>query len=140
MGQVFEIPETTIAAVQRAYRNGALTVRDLVQAYLDRIQDLDRSGPELNSVIALSPGVLEEAERLDRHFAERGELVGPLHGVPVLVKDQIEVGGMPTSYGSEIAAGHVPDEDSTVVSQLRKAGAVILGDRKSTRLNSSHWE
>ena len=127
VGQTFDLAEATIGAVQEAYRANALTVREVVQAYLDRIHAIDRSGPELNSVVALSPGALDDADRLDRHFAESGDLLGLLHGVPVLVKDQIEVGGMSTSYGSEIAAGYVPAEDSTVVAELRKAGAVIIG-------------
>lgn len=127
MARTFEIPETTIRQVQAAYRAGTVSVRDVVQAYLDRIESIDKSGPELNSVVALSPRALEDADRLDRDFAESGEFAGLLHGVPVLVKDQIEVGGMPTSYGSEIAAGHIPAKDSTVVAALRRAGAVILG-------------
>lgn len=127
MAQGFEVSETTIAGVQEAYRKHTVTVREVVQAYLDRIHALDRSGPQLNSIVEISPSAIDDAEQLDRSFADTGELVGPLHGVPVLIKDQIEVGGLPTSYGSEVAAHHVPASDSAVVAGLRKAGAVIMG-------------
>jgi amidase len=127
MSQAFDVREATISQVQDAYRAGTVTVREIVQTYLDRIESIDRNGAELNSVVAISPRALEDADALDRAFAESGELSGPLHGVPVLVKDQVEVGGMPTSYGSEIAAEFVPERDSTAVAELRRAGAVILG-------------
>lgn len=122
-----KIEELTISEVQDSYLAGTRTVREVVDAYLARIEAIDRNGPSLNSVVALSPRAQDDADALDRSFRESGELVGPLHGVPVLVKDQVEVGGMPTSYGSEIAAEYVPDRDSTAVAKLRAAGAVILG-------------
>lgn len=98
-----------------------------MQAYLDRIEALDRNGPKLNSVVEISPRALTDADELDAQFQKSGKLSGPLHGVTVLVKDQIEVGGMPTSYGSEVAATFVPENDSTAVAKLRAAGAVVLG-------------
>lgn len=91
------------AMVQDAYRAGTVTVADVVQAYLDRIESIDRSGVELNSIVTLSPHASEDAAKLDASFAETGQFFGPLHGVPVVVKDQIEVGGMPmtsTAHGS----------------------------------------
>ena len=127
MSETFDVREATIKQVQDAYRARTLTVREVVQAYLDRIESIDRSGAELNSVVSLSPRALDDADALDRVFTESGEFTGSLHGVPVLVKDQIEVGGMPTSYGSEIAATFVPAKDSTAVAELRRAGAVVLG-------------
>ncbi|MGJ8720883.1 MAG: amidase [Salinibacterium amurskyense] len=127
MSETFDVREITISEVQDAYRAGTVTVADVVQAYLGRIESIDRNGAALNSIVALSPVAAAEAAALDAHFAESGELFGPLHGVPVLVKDQVEVGGMPTSYGSEIAAEFVPEKDSAVVARLRAAGAVIMG-------------
>lgn len=127
MPDSIDVAELTIDEVQQNYRRGTYRVRDVVQAYLHRIEQIDCSGPELNSVVALSEHALDEADELDRRFDETGELVGPLHGVPVLVKDQIEVGGTPTSFGSEIAADYVPTRDADVVRRLRDAGAVILG-------------
>lgn len=127
MAQTFDVREMTIRDLQDAYRDRTVSAREVVTAYLDRIESIDRNGPELNSVVAISPRALEDAERLDRDFADTGTLSGPLHGVPVLIKDQIEVGGMPTSYGSAIAADYVPEADSKVVADLRAAGAIILG-------------
>lgn len=127
MTATFDISEATINSLHDAYRAGSTTVRDVVQTYLDRIDAKDRGPEGLNSVVGLSPTALDEAERLDRKYAADGQFSGPLHGVPVLVKDQIEVGGMPTSYGSEIAAGHVPERDSSAVAALRSAGAVVMG-------------
>ncbi|MBO1900834.1 amidase [Leucobacter weissii] len=127
MSETFAFEEITIDEILSRYASGALTVREVVQAYLDRIDAVDRSGPSLNSIVALSPRALDDADALDRAFAGSGRLSGPLHGVPVLVKDQVEVGGMPTSYGSEIAAESMPERDSTVVRRLRDSGAVILG-------------
>ena len=127
MAESIDVREITIAEVHELYLSRKATAREIVQIYLDRIESVDRSGPSLNSVVALSPTALEEADAHDRKFAQTGELSGPLHGVPVLVKDQIEVGGMSTSYGSEIAAGYIPERDSTAVRLLREAGAIILG-------------
>ena len=127
MSETLDVKEITISEVQNAYRAGTVTVAAVVQAYLDRVESIDRNGAKLNSIVALSPRALDDAATLDAFFAESGQLFGPLHGVPVLVKDQVEVGGMPTSYGSEIAAAFVPEKDSTVVARLRAAGAVIMG-------------
>lgn len=127
MAHNFNVEEITISELHKAYVSKATTAREVVQTYLDRIEALDRSGPSLNSVIELSPRALADADELDRKFQETGELSGPLHGVTVLIKDQVEVGGMPISYGNEIAATFVPEKDSTAVAKLRAAGAIILG-------------
>lgn len=123
----FDLEEVTINKLQKAYLAKSVTVREVVQAYLDRIEALDRNGPKLNSVVEISPRALTDADELDAQFQKSGKLSGPLHGVTVLVKDQVEVGGMPTSYGNEVAATFVPEKDSTAVAKLRAAGAVILG-------------
>jgi Asp-tRNA(Asn)/Glu-tRNA(Gln) amidotransferase A subunit family amidase len=126
MGNV-QVVETTIAQVQAAMRSGELTARELVQAYLDRIAAYDKSGPELNSIITLNEKALEEADLLDAEFKRTGELVGSLHGIPVLVKDQAETAGIMTTFGSKAIDGYVPEKDATVIGNLRRSGAIILG-------------
>jgi amidase len=122
----FSVVEATIADIQAALRQGKLTTRQLVQAYLDRIEAFDRAGPTINSVISVNPRVLEDAEELDRRYASGGP-VGPLHGVVVLVKDQADVKGLPTTLGSVLFEGFEPGRDAVVVAKLRAQGAIILG-------------
>ncbi len=123
----FEIQEATIASVHDAMTAGRLTATALVEAYLDRIAMIDCAGPTLNSYITLNPAVREEAAALDRHFAETGTLVGPLHGIPLCVKDQVETAGIETTFGSAAQKGYVPAEDAHAITLLKAAGALILG-------------
>src|SRR5262245_17010229 len=95
----FRIVDATIADIHAAYRDGILTARRLVEMYLDRIDAYDKKGPSINSVISLNPNALEEADRLDVSFKASG-FIGPLHGIPMLMKDQADVAGMPTTLGS----------------------------------------
>jgi amidase len=125
----FEVVETTIETIHAAYRSGHLTARQLVQSYLDRIEAYDKQGPELNAIISLNAGALEEADRLDALFKSSGP-VGSLHGIPVIMKDQGDVKGMPTTLGSVLFKDFNPGRDSFVAEKLKKAGAIILG--KST--------
>lgn len=122
----FRLEEATIDDIHSAFRSGGLTCRGLVEMYLARIEAYDKSGPELNSVLTVNPKVLEEAEELDRAFGQNGEFVGPLHGVPVLVKDQAETAGIRTTFGSVAFEDYVPEEDATAVRRLKEAGALIL--------------
>src|SRR5881409_3570849 len=124
--QTFRLQETTIEAVQNAYKAGRLTAHQLVELYLKRIDAYDKKGPAINSIITINPKALEEADRLDAAFKRSG-LTGPLHGIPVIVKDQFDVKGMPTTLGSILFEGYYPDRDSFVAEKLRKAGAIILG-------------
>jgi Asp-tRNA(Asn)/Glu-tRNA(Gln) amidotransferase A subunit family amidase len=94
--------------------------------YLDRIAAYDKKGPALNAIITLNAQALEEADRLDVAFKKAG-LSGPLHGIPVVVKDQADVAGMPTTLGSLVFKDHCPERDCFVVENLKKAGAIILG-------------
>lgn len=126
MKSIIEIEEATIASVLAAYRAGSFTARELVQAYLDRIDALDRRGPTLNSIISVSDTALVEADALDAAFAANGELTGPLHGVPVLVKDQIETAGLRTTFGSSAVVDYLPTKDAAAITRLRAAGAIIL--------------
>src|SRR5262245_19737016 len=95
----FEIVEATIDDIHIAMRAGKLTARQLVQGYLDRINAYDKQGPTINSVITLNPNALAEADRLDAALRTSG-LVGPLHGITILVKDEIDTAGMPTTLGT----------------------------------------
>jgi Asp-tRNA(Asn)/Glu-tRNA(Gln) amidotransferase A subunit family amidase len=124
--QSFNIIEATIDDIHSAYESGLLTSKRLVQMYIDRIQAYDRSGPTINSVLLLSAQVFEEAEALDATFRSTGHR-GSLHGIPVMIKDQCDVKGMPTTMGSILFKDYYPDRDSFVVQKLRKAGALILG-------------
>jgi amidase len=112
---------------------GTLTARDLTQAYLDRIAKIDDAGPRLDSVIELNPAALSDAAALD---AERraGKVRGPLHGIPVLIKDNVDVAGMVNSAGSIALAENRPQQDAFVAARLRVAGAVMLG-----KTNLSEW-
>lgn len=125
-GASFPLVEATIDGVHEALLGGRLTVRGLVEGYLARIEAYDRSGPGLNAVLALNPAALSEADRLDAELARTGHLAGPLHGVPLLVKDQVETAGIETTFGSVALKGYVPDEDATVIARLRAAGAIVL--------------
>jgi Asp-tRNA(Asn)/Glu-tRNA(Gln) amidotransferase A subunit family amidase len=118
--------ELTAAAFRQQLLAGTTSSADLVRWYLQRIADLDADGPRLGAVVTVNPDALADAEALDAAFAATGELRGPLHGVPVLVKDQAETAGIPTAFGSALFTHYVPERDATVVARLREAGAVIL--------------
>ena len=120
------IEEISIEQVHDGYRSGAFTAREIVQTYLDRIEAIDRSGPALNSIITVSTVALEEADALDASLKSTGELAGPLHGVPVVVKDQIETADIVTTFGSEATGEYVPARDAAAITRLREAGAIIL--------------
>ena len=121
----FRVEEATIAGIHEAYRSGDLSAAELVSRYLARIEAYDRNGPALNSVINVNPRAVEEAEALDKAFAEGG-LTGPLHGIPVIVKDQIETADIITTFGSIAAKDYLPEKDATAIRMMREAGAIIL--------------
>jgi amidase len=123
--QQFDVLEATIPSVHAAMDARRLTCRQLVQAYLDRIAAYDKQGPALNSIQTVNPRALAEADSLDGVLRARGPR-GPLHCVPVLVKDQIETKDMPTTYGSVLFKDFVPQRDATTVQRLEKAGAIII--------------
>ena len=123
---IFHVLETTIADIHSAYRSGSLKARQLVQMYLDRIDAYDKKGPRINSLIALNSGALQEAERLDTAFEASGP-VGPLHGIPIVMKDQADIEGMPTTLGSVLFKDHMPGRDAFVVARLKAAGAIFIG-------------
>ena len=121
------IEEATIADVQAAYRSGQLTARQVVQSYLDRIAAYDKDGPTINSIINLNAKALEQADALDAQLKRTGKLAGPLHGVPVLVKDCIDADGMPMTAGFQGWKDYVPPGDAPLVAHIRAAGGIVLG-------------
>lgn len=132
--QPTHLNEATVAQLQAQMAAGTLTSVRLTQYYLTRIAVLDQKGPGVNSVIELNPGALEMARSADALRA-RGTVLGPLHGIPVLLKDNIDTGDrMQTTAGSFALAGAPAVEDSTVAARLRAGGAVILG-----KTNLSEW-
>ena len=123
----------TIAELQRLMASGQLTARQLVQLYLDRIDAVDRQGPTLRSILEVNPQALPIAAALDDERRTQGPR-GPLHGVPILLKDNIDTVDMMTTAGSLALVGPHPSQDATVTRKLRQAGAVILG-----KANMSEW-
>jgi len=131
----FELDEVTIDALQEGMKSGQYTARAIAEKYLQRIEDIDKHGPAVNSVIEINPDALEIADGLDRERKEKGAR-GPLHGIPLLLKDNIDTADkMMTTAGSLALAGAPkPAKDSWVAARLRRAGAVILG-----KTNLSEW-
>jgi amidase len=121
----FDVTETTIADVHAAMRAGTLTCRELVSAYLRRIEAYDRNGPALNALIIVNPRALDVADSLDRH-ARRGGMTGPLHCIPMIVKDNFETADLPTTAGSLSLEGMRPAQDAFMVRRIREAGAIVL--------------
>jgi amidase len=117
--------EATIADIQAALKARQITCRQLVQMYIDRIEAYDRKGPALNAIIMINPNALATADLLDTKQAQSG-LVGPLHCVPIIVKDNYDTTDMPTSAGSLSLKGSLPRQDAFQVKKLREAGAVML--------------
>src|SRR4051812_29551655 len=122
MASDFAVPEATIATIQAAYRARELSAVELVRAYLDRIEAYDRGGPRLNAVVTVNEDALRCAEELD----VASEPAGPLHGIPVVLKDNICTSDMPTAFGSIAMDGYRPAQDATVARRLREAGAILL--------------
>lgn len=130
----FDLDELTIAEMQKGMVAGKYTAQSLTRKYLDRIDDVDKRGPAVNSVIELNPEALAIAADLDRE-RKAGRVRGPLHGIPVLIKDNIDTHDrMTTTAGSLALGGSIPLQDAFIVKRLRDAGAVIIG-----KTNLSEW-
>lgn len=126
--------EVTIDEIQKAFANGEYTVAELTEYYLRRIEEISFNGPALNAVITVNPDALEIARALDQEL-DQGQSRGPLHGIPVLLKDNVDTGDkMPCTAGARAMATSFPLRDSPLAAQLREAGAVILG-----KANLSEW-
>lgn len=131
--EFFQIEEATITQIQILIKSGEISCVELVQMYLDRIQQLDQNGPSINSVLTINPKALDIAAEMDR--LEDKTSVGPLFGIPVLLKDNIETKDeMPTTAGAIALKENFGTEDSWVAKKLREAGAIILG-----KTNMSEW-
>jgi len=133
-GGDFALEETTIAALREGMASGEWTARSIAEAYLTRIEQLNLQGPTLRAVLETNPDALALADTLDRELQAAGPR-GPLHGVPILLKDNVDTGDrMTTTAGSLALSGWVPPQDSGVAARLRAAGAVLLG-----KANLSEW-
>ena len=124
--QPFDVMETTIVDIHRAMREGRLTAHQLVQMYLDRIAAFDDRGPSLNAISMVNPRALEIADSLDAIFARTGEFVGPLHGIPVIVKDNYDTYDLPTTGGSRALINSVPPDNAFMVKKVREAGGIVM--------------
>jgi amidase len=122
----FQVVEIGIDEIHAAYKANRLTAHQLVQMYLDRIKAYDQQGPTLNCIITVNPQALDQADKLDATYKRSG-MVGPLHGIPVLVKDEIDSAGMPTTLGTLVFKDYRPPRDAFAIERLKKAGAIILG-------------
>ena len=129
----FVAEEATIAGVHAAFRSGAITCRELVSAYLARIGAYDKKGPAINSLVVVNPDALATADSLDARFRERG-LTGPLHCIPMIVKDNFETRDLPTTAGSLSMQGFVSTKDAFQVRRIREAGAIVLA-----KSNMAEW-
>ena len=129
----FEVTVATIAQVHEAFQSGRLTCTGLVGLYLKRIEAYDKSGPAINSIILVNPDVLKDAAELDRRFAASG-LTGPLHCVPIIVKDNFETKGLQTTDGALALKGYLPAQDAFQVRRVREAGAIVLA-----KSNLAEW-
>jgi amidase len=130
----FELDEATLAALQDGMKSGKYSSRSITQLYLQRIEAIDKQGPSLHSVIEMNPDALQIADALDTERRSKGPR-GPLHGIPVLLKDNIDTADrMTTTAGSLALEGSIPQQDSLVAKRLREAGAIILG-----KANLSEW-
>ena len=130
----FRFLEQDIGQIQQGYKDGNYTVKELIQAYLDRIEAIDKSGPAINSIIQVNPDAIKIAEELDKEIND-GKIRGPLHGIPIMLKDNIDThDGMATTAGSRALMNSYPLKDSYIAKLLREAGAVIIG-----KANLSEW-
>jgi amidase len=129
----FQVEEATIAGVHQAMQNGQLSCRALVDAYLDRIRAYDKNGPGVNAIVTINPEATKLADELDRRFATSG-LTGPLHCVPMIVKDNFETKGLQTTNGALVFEGYLPREDATQVARAKAAGAIVLA-----KSNMAEW-
>lgn len=128
-----ELTKASIADIQQAFESGSLTSERLVSMYLERIEQYDQNGPKINSFLHVNPNAVEEARKLDAERTEIGPR-GPMHGIPVVIKDVLDTYDMPTTGGFLPLKGVVPTKDAFIVKKFREAGAIILG-----KTNQADW-
>ena len=131
LAATFSLETATIADINSAFDAGALTSQQLTQLYLNRIEAYDDSGPNINSYLTINPNALETAAALDLERQTQGPR-SPLHGIPVLLKDNVDTFDLPTTAGSVALEGSIPPNDAFITQQIRDAGAVILGKANLT--------
>jgi amidase len=131
--EVLDIDTASIADLEQAFATGKLSSEQVVKAYLKRIEAYDKHGPNINAVITLNPNALKTARALDAE-RKKGKVRGPLHGIPVVLKDNYDTFDMQTTAGSQLLEGSIPPDDAFVVQRLRDAGAIILA-----KVNMSEW-
>src|SRR5215469_8480447 len=129
----FDVEEATISQVHEAMKAGHLTCRDLVNQYLKRIELYDKNGPAINAIVLVNPDAAKEAAELDRRFAQSG-LTGPLHCVPMIVKDNFETRGLRTTNGALAFSSYIPAEDAFLAKRVKGAGALVLA-----KSNMAEW-
>jgi len=122
----FPVEELSIEQLHAAYKSGKTTAAEVVQRHLDRIAAYDKRGPLINSLVIVNPKALQEAAALDVKFKQTGKFVGPLHGVPVIIKDNVDVLGMPMTSGFQGWKNFMPSSDATLAKKIRDAGAIII--------------
>ena len=128
------VMELSIADIHARFSQGLLTCTELTQRLLQRIERYDKRGPCLNALVTVSPHALETARHKDREYDSNPAAVGPLHGIPMIIKDNYNTADLPTTGGSVVLAHARPQYDCFVVQQLRKAGALVLAKANLTEL------
>jgi amidase len=123
--ETFDLETATIEKIHKAFASGSLTAQKLTELYLARIEAYDQKGPAINCIVTVNPDALNDALKLDFAYALNGP-VGPLHGIPILVKDEVDTAGMPTTLGVPMFKDYSPPLDAFAVERLKKAGAIIL--------------
>ncbi len=137
----FQVEEATIADIHRAIRDGRTNCHDIVAQYLERIARYNSEGPALNALVVVNPGALGAASDQDAYRAQVGaRVMGPMHCVPVIVKDNMETWDLPTSAGSKSLAGFVSERDAFIVRQMRDAGAIVIGKSNMAEFAFSPYE
>jgi len=122
----FSVEEASIADIHDAYRDGRVSVHQVIAGYLARIEAYDKDGPYINSLITVNPRALAEADKLDAEMHASGKMEGPLFGIPVIIKDNLDVVGMPMTAGFQGWKNYMPTDDAFLVKKIRAAGAIII--------------
>jgi len=136
----FEVVEASIADIHAAMREGRLTSVELVRAYMARIEAYDRKGPAINAIIEVNANALKRAGELDAELARTGSLSGPLHGIPIIVKDNYDTSDLATTAGSRTMSGALAPDDAFMVKKLRVAGAIVLAKSNMAEFAFSPYE
>jgi amidase len=138
--RTFRVDETTIADIHAAMRGNRLSCHQLVQAYLQRIDAYDKKGPAVNAITVVNPDALATADSLDKRFAATKQLVGPLHCIPMIVKDNFQTIGLQTAAGNLALKGYAPTKDAFQVARIKAAGAIVLAKSNMAEFAFSPYE